>query len=83
VEGREVTVAEFVFEVPVEKWEAFVLVSEEARQDRAVFVEHLRLLDLWFRGFLGLIRCARCHRPTRCLYTVGDRLYGRTCAALV
>lgn len=75
----------------VRKIVAVLPVTQEALDDaagmRAYIDEAIRLVDLASRGFLGLVRCARCHRPTRCVSTLFLRgeaveLLGSTCARL-
>lgn len=71
----------------IEKLSVSIPVSREAIEDaryvRALFEWALRADRLRGLGFLGLVRCVRCRRGTRCVYRVGDFLYGRTCAGRV
>lgn len=56
---------------------------DDARGVRELIREAFRLGELRMQGFVGWVRCARCGRRARCVYTVGDRLYGSSCYRLV
>jgi hypothetical protein len=66
----------------VEKVWYGVPVSIEALEDAPIIGEHIRRMELATRGF-GPVRCHRCHRWVRCVYTAflwGLPLYyGRAC----
>ncbi len=77
--------------IAVRKLAVDLLVSREALEDaegmRAYFEEEFRRMRLRALGFLGLVRCARCGRRTRCvstLFRAGEavELLGSTCARL-
>jgi recombinational DNA repair protein (RecF pathway) len=69
--------------IAVETW---IAVSRQALADAGHLQDAVRnafrLADLAMRGF-GPHRCARCHRPVRCVYVVlagpHTAFYGRTC----
>lgn len=72
---------------PIRKLSTTIPVSREALEDapyiRSMFEAAMRAGRLYELGFVGRVRCVRCRRGTRCLYRVGDFLYGRTCARRV
>lgn len=68
------------------KMTAWIPMTVASYEDRG-FLHDLLNQSMWnvrlrARGFLGLVKCDRCHRPARCVHRVGDRLYGATCARL-
>jgi hypothetical protein len=75
---------------PLAKISVSMPVTQESLDDadyvRGLIEERLRRADLARRGFLGLVRCERCHRATRCVFWIRkygiDELYGPTCYRL-
>lgn len=71
----------------VRKIVAVLPVTTEAIEDavgmRAYIDEAMRTMELATRGFLGLVRCDRCHRRTRCVEWMRvrghDELLGTSC----
>lgn len=85
----KMTLVEAVDGLVVKELSAWVPVTREVFDDepflRAAIADLLWTTQLASYGFLGSVRCARCRRRTRCVYTaeiLDGRPYGRSCFAV-